>query len=257
MKVSFEFGIQTLEFKNWKEFIDHINSNLDHRKFVWRGQGDSSWFLEPTLDRELKKIDKIALNKTIIINRHLDRFKYASRGRRGLNPQEIKDDNDWWALGQHNGLSTPLLDWSKSPFVAAFFAFASSNISTTEYRTIFGIAKTDIEEKSKIIKKSHNGKSRPPIIEFIEPLSDENARLVNQGGLFSRSPTGIDIESWIKENYFDEEKYIRVWKLLLPESERSAILQSLNRMNINYSSLFPDLFGATNFTNMHLDVKFY
>jgi len=257
MKKSFEFGIQTLEFDSWKKFIEHINSNLDHRKFIWRGQGDSSWLLEPTLDRDIKNIDLKGINKTEIIERHLNRFKYASRGRRGLNPQEMKDDNDWWALGQHNGLSTPLLDWSKSPFVAAFFAFASSNINTTDHRIIFGVARTDLEMKSEVIKKAHKGKSRPPIIEFIEPLSDENARLVNQGGLFSRSPTGIDIESWCKENYKNEKKYIRVWKILLPEDERTTILQSLNRMNINYSSLFPDLFGSSNFSNMHLDIKHY
>lgn len=257
MKNNLKNGILTLKFESWKEFIDYINSYLDYRKFVWRGQGDSSWLLEPTLDRNLNKIDIKNNNKNKIIENHLNRFKYASRGRRGLNPQELKDDNDWWALGQHNGLSTPLLDWSKSPFVAAFFAFSSSNINTTKYRTIFGIARTDVEEKSKIIKRSHKRKSRPPIIEFIEPFSDENARLVNQGGLFTRCSTGTDIESWLKENYNDDEKYIRAWKILLPENERSTILQSLNRMNINYSSLFPDLFGASNFANMHLEVRYY
>jgi hypothetical protein len=255
MKQTFEFGIQTIEFDTWKEYVEYIYSYQEYRSYVWRGQGDSSWVIESTLDRVLRKIDKIGDTRTI--NEHLKRFKYATRGRRGNNPPELKDENDWWALGQHNGLMTPLLDWTKSPFVSAFFAFASPVESSTNLRIVIGIGQSSIEWKSNEIKKTHKSSSRPPIIEFIEPLSDENARLVNQSGLFTRSPAGVDIESWIRTNYAKDEKYIRMWKLLIPEKEREKILRALNRMNINYSSLFPDLFGASKFVNIDLEIENY
>jgi len=255
MRKSFEFGIQTNQFSTWIEFIEHINSNLKHRDFVWRGQADSSWLLEPTLDRSLKDIKKIGNTRTI--NEHLKRFKYASRGRRGINPPGLENDNDWWALAQHNGLATPLLDWTKSPFVSAFFAFASSVNSSTDFRVIYGIDQWSFIKKSEEIQKAHKGSTRAPIIEFVEPLSDENARLVNQGGLFTRSPAGMDIESWMKKHYKKNEKYIRVWKMIIAENERETILKSLNRMNINHSSLFPDLYGASKFVNMDLEIKDY
>lgn len=255
MEKQYESGIQTIKFDTWNEFIESINSNLQYRQFVWRGQADSSWILEPTLDRLLREIDKIGDTRSI--NEHLNRFKYAARGRRGNNPPGLESDNDWWALGQHNGLLTPLLDWTKSPFVSAFFAFASSVKSSTNLRVIVGISQTSFVLKSNEIKKAHTSSSRPPIIEFIEPLSDENARLVNQGGLFTRSPAGVDIESWVKKNFQKNDGKIRMWKMLIPEKEREIILKSLNRMNINYSSLFPDLFGASKFVNMDLEIKSY
>lgn len=251
----FEYCISEKQLSSWEEFHSFVNSNLDYRHFVWRGQSDSSWLLESTLDRIQKKINKVGDTRTI--NEHLERFKYAIRGRRGLNPPELKTDNEWWALGQHFGLATPLLDWTKSPFVGAYFSFMSSKVSSTDYRVIFGISKSTFEWTSKQIKKGHKGSARPPIIEFIDPLSDENSRLVNQGGLFTRSPAGVDVETWVRSNFSKDDNRVRLWRILIPETERETALRSLNRMNINHASLFPDIYGASKFVNLDLQIENY
>ena len=249
-------GLGEIKLKTWGEFEDNIRDwMLDYRHFVWRGHSSANWILEPTLDRLLKKIGKI--DDINARREHLNRFKYASRGRRGINPPLLTDDNDWWALGQHQGLATPLLDWTSSPFVAAYFAFISDNDYGSTENAIFGISQASIYLKSKLIVHDFGNKERPPIIEFIEPLSNENNRLVSQGGLFTRAPDGVDVESWVRTNFKGETEFYRLMKFIIPKSERNICLRSLNRMNINHLSLFPDLYGASNYCNTDLLIDKY
>jgi len=54
---------------------------------------------------------------------YLCAFKRATAGLRGSNPAPLNTEQ-WWALGRHFGLITPLLDWTESPYSAAFFALS-------------------------------------------------------------------------------------------------------------------------------------
>ncbi|PKG72878.1 hypothetical protein CXF86_20990 [Shewanella sp. GutCb] len=49
-------GISTVTLSSWKWFPDYVNNELlDYTGFIYRGHGDSTWLLEPTLDRVIKK----------------------------------------------------------------------------------------------------------------------------------------------------------------------------------------------------------
>jgi hypothetical protein len=253
--ISFEHGVEHVAVSNWEDFVTFMGARLLFPQYVWRGQRDSTWRLEPTLDRLLRKLGKAGDVRTA--NAHLMRFKRAIRGRRGTNPPEIPGENDWWALGQHHGLASPLLDWTESPFVAAFFAFESSVPSSTGSRMVFAISKTAVEIQSREIARAHRGSARPPIVEFVEPFSNENPRLVNQRALFTRTPSGMDLEAWVRANFPREHKHVRLRKYEVPETERQMALRSLNRMNINHSSLFPDLYGASKYANLNLEIAKY
>src|ERR1041384_7757403 len=85
-------GIEVVHLSRWRYFADYINQRmLDYRHFVWRGHASDSWLLESTLDRLLKRINK--LHSEITRQNHLNRFKYSTRGRRGTNPPVLKEDN--------------------------------------------------------------------------------------------------------------------------------------------------------------------
>jgi hypothetical protein len=276
-------GYFQFQFHTLKQFINYMYSDmLLFESYVWRGHRNESWKLEPTLDRLIRKSTVSFTEKTNFVERHLEAFKYAARGRRGANPVTLATKNEWWALGQHHGLSTPLLDWSHSPFVAAFFAFSSIGDEQTDNRAVFALHQPSVEQMARmnravederreielgerrragklgLIQKALLESKATPELEFVRPMSDENSRLVSQRGLFTRNHTKLSIEDWVmnQPEDGDEESYTLI-KLLIPDSERAKCLQLLNRMNINPLSLFPDLSGASQYCTLLSQIESY
>ncbi|WP_085299233.1 FRG domain-containing protein [Cognaticolwellia mytili] len=249
-------GVKEFELSHWKHFSDFINTEmLDYTSYVYRGHSCCEWKLEPTLDRYIQ--DPESDMRDI----HLEKFQYETRGRRGANPSKIDEDNDWWALGQHHGLFTPLLDWTESPFVALYFAAINASSEKSKFITVYALDQTSTNEKNEEIKSASkvatvNG--HRPTVKIVRPMSDENNRLVSQRGLFTRSPNNMDIESWVKKfpsKY--SEGYMELIKINIPKKDLESCLRHLNRMNISHSTLFPDLSGASSFCNTHLKIDSY
>jgi len=106
-------------------------------KIIYRGQADSGWHLESTLERKLKK--------TIIVNSYfnlmLEIWNGSSTHKEKWPNLEKEIDNlnvksiilfpgpeaiqiiKFMAHLRHHGFPSPLLDWTKDPRIAAFFAF--------------------------------------------------------------------------------------------------------------------------------------
>lgn len=291
-------GTQSVTLESWQDYSEYIQQELlEYTSYVFRGQARDEWQLESTLDRELKDVD--TPGAIIQRHRHLRDFQRASRGRRGPSPRSIKSENEWWALGQHHGLATPLLDWTEAPFVALFFAFEKPVDEETEYRTVHALSESDITKMTDSLLREHSAEmaihkldstpnllgsaleldtgtstdeshglsgqltslftpppSPPGVIDVVRPQSDENANLVSQRGLFVRAPESMSIQDWIMVNFPNSTAGI-LFKIRIPNSGRDDCLKFLNRMNINRLSLFPDLYGASNYCNMKLQIKQY
>ena len=246
-------GIWEIEFFSWKYFHDYVRQEmLDYSHYVWRGQRDTSCKLESGLDRVLKT--KLKNTRQNLAKAHLEKFKSAARGRRGSNPSRLEEENEWWALGQHHGLATPLLDWTESPFVALYFAFEKQEKPVSGKRVVWALG--NASKKNSEIIAAHTGESRPPILEFVRPHQDENARLVNQSGLFTRAPLGVTVDGWIDLNHLGSTS-APLLKLIIPDKERTECLRTLNKMNINHITLFPDLYGSGQHCNKALQIDKY
>jgi hypothetical protein len=245
---------------SWFDFDRLIYEEMaEYTNLVYRGQTKAEWKLRSSLDRLYERLGGEWEGSRSI---HLDNFKFATRGRRGSNPPTPPTDNDWWALGQHNGLATPLLDWTMSPFVAAYFAFFE--IQPPGIRAVFAINQESITQRSAEIRERHKGPDEAPVVEFFRPLSDENARIVGQAGLFTHGPDGVDLEAWVQDHFSYQkntpavDQDLVMAKIVIPDrgpKDRDNFIQFLDRMNINHLSLFPDLSGSCHFANYQLMVQ--
>jgi hypothetical protein len=255
--------IATYRLTSWSTYFDFLEAEVFNaslapaakRKYIWRGQRRSDWSLSSSLDR---LFDKLRSNGAVKVEsrtrEHLDSFMYATRGRRGNNPANLSE-NEWWALGQHFGLATPLLDWTRSPFAAAYFAFEEFASDPTDHRVVYGLDQNAVMlRNNELLNGPSLEQGRPAVIEFIDPMLDENQRLVSQGGLFTRAPIGTPIEHWVA-GAFEGTSGVVLLRIEIPDLDRLTCLQALNRMNINHLSLFPDLTGASRSTNLKLELE--
>lgn len=243
-------GIIEVKLSSWRWFSDLIRQEmLDFKCYIYRGHASERWRLESSLDRAMKKIER--QRREIARESHLMNFIKACRGRRGPNSRQISFNDEWWALGQHHGLSTPLLDWTESPFVALYFAFCEISTDGAKYRAIWALAREAIEEISLKIPDKYSD------FKIVDPITDENFRLVSQRGMFVKIPSMTTIESAVSESFVGDSEFITLMKILIPNTERTECLRTLNRMNINHLSLFPDIEGAAIHSNTDLHIKDY
>jgi hypothetical protein len=221
--------------------------------YIWRGQRRGTWKLEPTLSRKASELN-LPLNQERVLG-HLREFKWATVGKLKGEPAS---DNDWWALGQHYGLATPLLDWTSSPFVAAYFAFEGRDRSPISRRAIWGLSKSGVTEASKQIRSKWTAKEMAPAVELFRSSFGENSRLVSQAGWFTKAPDGMDLEAWVRRygaKLRPEDALLL--KITMPGTDREGFLRLLDRMNINHMTLFPDIGGAAQYCNTFLEIPHY
>ena len=238
-------SIEKETVESWESLVTTLDDTFKHfNGYIFRGQADTEWKLESTLARALKETPLKNKEKEQLENTHLTSFKINLRGRSNYNLENVSDD-ELWALGQHFGLFTPLLDWTRSPYVALYFSLLGK--CESGYRVIWALLESDIETLN---AKVRNHAKR---IRVINPLTNYNHRLVNQRGLFVKIPVGVDLEKWVKpsENF----TWVTMYKISFPDKIRNDALAALDSMNINHLTLFPDITGSSLHTNYQLEIE--
>jgi len=162
----------------------------------------------------------------------------------GLKFSFDPDDNGaLWGYAQHHGFPTPLLDWTESPYIAAYFAF-------------FERLQNQDGKDADLVKIYYlNGQfvesQRPtnlqiadvfPRVWSFRPKSKGNQRLVFQQGQFLHSNV-VEIEAYLMSLPHQGDLPL-ISAVEMPASLASEVIDELAYMGVSHLSLFPGLDGA-------------
>jgi hypothetical protein len=257
--------------RNWDEFQTHLQSYRgDHRyKWCFRGQANSNWPLVPGLERLV--LNRRRENLRNVERVLLDRFKRQAHHYLPKTPEESAVI-EWYALMQHWGVPTRLLDFTLSPYVALFFALRErasgcakcvpthASVWAIHHVCLQSLAKRELNIKRRVggpefrialdrlVEQDTDRRFVAPIQPFLM-----NERLSVQQGMFlcpSTVKLPMDILFSQPEDFHmfvdPQKKKIKdsfARKLIIPIIERPTMLRELSRMNINSSSLCPGMDG--------------
>lgn len=225
--------------------------------FVYRGQAADSWGLEPKLARVLRQAGVTSQSEGERIERRLLE-QFESRAHHHLPaeiPSAIRVANRMarWSLMQHHGAPTRLLDWTQSPYVAAYFA-CSSHLSSNG--VIFVTAAGRVLAANGI-DPSGTARFHDEALEKLDRsvtkigfyashiLSD---REIVQMAKFSFTLNVLDgHEEGIKKSLLagspTDGPSVVAAKWIVPSDLKLTFLRNLRQMNIGAHSLFPGVDG--------------
>lgn len=220
--------------RSWPQF-KKFALGLEHRRFIFRGQCEGKR-LRTGFHRTWRK------NLVRFINQDIQALhqSLSARTKHVFNLNDPLQHAAFWNLAQHHGYPTPLLDWTYSPFVAAFFALREHRTELHGQRA--RILVFDKAAWCTDFRQLQHATFMSPHFSILEALAIENDRAIPQQAV--SSVTNIDdIESYVRKlEKLAGKTYLRA--VDLDGSERQAILEELAQMGITAGSMFPGLDGA-------------
>lgn len=256
--------METKGFNTWGEFEEQVCRPLaknSNGKIWFRGHADVNWELESTLHRKCKSYD---------LKKYLSEIgKFYTKAKSFANlPWELDHYNfdlkqwddftdvsepgvirivkpiiEYMAYLRHHGYPSPLLDWTSSPYVAAFFAY-SEDVKNVNEVAIFRYQ--EMPEGKKFVDYDEGY-----IVETVDYPIETHKRHFLQQSHYAVALQNVDgYDQFVS---FEDVSYRSnkdgedcgnsqdvIVKYVLPKSERKKVLRSLDLMNISYLSLFDD-----------------
>ena len=197
-------------FEEFHELITSFSSSS-----IYRGVCDHKYTLKTSLGRKrnIQTKDIFAIEAKM-----MRLFKAHSTAYIGSKPN---NEWEWLALAQHHGLPTRLLDWTRNPLVALFFATFSHRLNGAVYvlKNVMDI----VDPETTPYEMSDVGVYYPSHI---------TSRITGQSGLFTSHP--LPEEEYKSDN---------IEKIIIKYNKKSQLVTELRKYGVHRASLFPDLDG--------------
>ena len=240
---------------NWEKFeaevsrvLDDFEKRRDQRAGhvsdpLFRGQADMHWPLRTTLERFSPR--------AWTVREYFGVVRSVSRAIGSLTPrswslptdQEIDESKQGPPPGyelmiylRHHGFPSPLLDWSRSPYVAAFFAFASRPADGCEAVALYSFAEYLGEAKMWDSNKARIIGLGSYVVTHERHYAQQCEytickKPVDRGFVYASHDEGLQNRMSVQDS---------VTRYLIPVNQRRYFLKKLESMNVHAYSLFRD-----------------
>jgi hypothetical protein len=241
-----------IRVNTWEECEAEFQKIEDYNRnsFIpacFRGHADAKWSLKTTLERRAAISSFLEYYRIILVikpaietftNYIWDMEGFAEIEKWVMSYDAHRDPNQrvlaysYMAHLRHNGFPSPLLDWTRSPYVAAFFAFSKPQ---SDEVAIYAFADSPNNSKS--------ASSAEPQIQLLGPYVKTHRRHFRQQSRYTISAKFDMGDGWQfvpHDDVFDLNQTDQDvgWKIIVPAREREKVMRILDRVNINEFSLF-------------------
>jgi hypothetical protein len=248
-----------------QQFIDAVaplspdSGAYESGQYWYRGQTNVAWGLESSLMRITRNVRDQPRVALTLEEAALKEF--MSKAHLFVEPShlaKVKTTPCWWAIMQHFGAPTRLLDWTVSPYVAAYFAAHQDGVGNdgavwcfchsrlhdvfrSEYGDLPDFTQSEAEDTTGTVRRLHQRLAEVNAEQAVAPLAFKffsSPRMAEQQGRFTMSLA-------IHQDHACMISAIRTHakRLIIPYAAKPAILAELRRMNITAAALFPGIDG--------------